>query len=76
MLPSMPDSDPANLIADDLRTLLDVSRRFGATTELTPLLEQIMAAANQRCSGANAPPCSFTTARKHELYSRITHRSR
>jgi sigma-B regulation protein RsbU (phosphoserine phosphatase) len=69
MLPSMPDSDPANLIAD-LRTLLDVSRRLGATTELNPLLQQIMAAANA-VLGCERTTVFLYDARKHELYSQL-----
>jgi phosphoserine phosphatase len=54
----------------DLTTLLDISRRLGATTELTPLLEQIADASNQVLN------CERTTVflydpKAHELYSRV-----
>ncbi len=64
---STPDAD--RQIAD-LTTLLDISRRLGATTELVPLLEQIAAASNQILN------CERTTvflydAKAHELYSQV-----
>ena len=54
----------------DLNTLLEVSRRLGATTELTPLLEQITRAAIDvlQCERATVflyAPCT------HELYSKV-----
>lgn len=54
----------------DLTTLLDISRRLGATTELTPLLEQIADASNHVLN------CERTTVflydpKAHELYSRV-----
>ena len=68
MLAVMATSD-AHLIAD-LRTLLDVSRRLGASTELDPLLEQIMAAATA-VLGCERATVFLYDAANHELYSQL-----
>ncbi len=54
----------------DLNTLLDVSRRLGATTELTPLLQRVTEAA------IRVLDCERTTVflydrNAHELHSRV-----
>jgi len=67
MLAAMADSEPSRLIAD-LRTLLDISRRLGATTELDPLLEQIMSAATSVLGCERATVFLYDPA-THELYS-------
>ncbi len=65
----MPSPDADRQIAD-LTTLLDISRRLGATTELNPLLEQITAASNHILN------CERTTVflydpKAHELCSQV-----
>lgn len=62
--------DAASPQLDDLRTLLEVARRLGATTALQPLLEQIASATTCVLDCARASVFLYDPAR-HELYSRV-----
>ena len=64
----MLDGTP-NPSSSELAALLDVSRRLGATTELTPLLEQVVSAATGVLDCERGTVFLYDTA-KHELYSR------
>ena len=65
----MTTPDAASQIAD-LNTLLEVSRRLGATTELTPLLEQITEAAVNVLNCERATVFLYDRG-AHELYSKV-----
>jgi phosphoserine phosphatase len=54
----------------ELRTLLEVAKKLGATTALQPLLEQIALAATTVLDCARASVFIYDAAR-HELYSRV-----
>ena len=69
LLMSAPIPDPSSQIAD-LNTLLEVSRRLGATTELTPLLEQITQAAVDVLNCERATVFLYDRV-AHQLISRV-----
>jgi phosphoserine phosphatase len=69
MLAFMPETDSQHLLAD-LRTLLDVSNRLGASTELDPLLKQIMDAATAVLECERATVFLYDPL-THELYSQL-----